>query len=55
MSYDYDNWQVGFDNNSLEALQIKANFRKGTTLNLVPKLVLFPPSPTQVESILMYF
>ena len=42
MSYDYDNWQIGFDNNSLESLQIKANFRKGTTLNLVPQIGALP-------------
>ena len=41
-SYDYDTWQVGLSNNTLEAVQIKANYRQGTTLNLVPQLGSLP-------------
>jgi len=36
-SYDYDTWQVGFNNNTFEAVQIKGSYREGSTLNLVPQ------------------
>ena len=41
-SYDYDTWQVGLDNNTFEILQFGANYRKGTTLNLVPPVGYLP-------------
>jgi len=41
-SYDYDTWQIGFNNNSLEALQIQANYRQGSALNLVTKAGFLP-------------
>ena len=41
-SYDYDTWQVGLDNNTFEILQFGANYRKGTTLNLVPPVGFLP-------------
>ncbi|MBM86792.1 MAG: hypothetical protein CMQ41_00275 [Gammaproteobacteria bacterium] len=41
-SYHYDNWQVSLDNNTLESLQVSANYRYGTALNLVPKAGYLP-------------
>ena len=41
-SYDYDTWQIGFNNNSLETLQIQANYRQGSALNLVTKAGFLP-------------
>jgi hypothetical protein len=41
-SYDYDTWQVGFNNNTLETLQIKGNYRQGSALNLVPRAGYLP-------------
>ena len=41
-SYGYDTWQVGLDNNTFEILQFGANYRKGTTLNLVPPVGYLP-------------
>lgn len=41
-AYDYDSWQIGFDNNTLEKLQFDANYRQGSTLNLVPQIGYLP-------------
>ena len=41
-SYDYDTWQVGFNNNTFEAVQIKGSYREGSTLNLVPQAGYLP-------------
>ena len=41
-AYDYDSWQVGFENNALEKVQIEANYREGTALNLVPQIGYTP-------------
>ena len=41
-AYDYDSWQIGFDNNTLERLQFDANYRQGSTLNLVPQIGYLP-------------
>ena len=53
-SYDYNNWQIGFDNNTFEALRINANYREGTTLNLVPKIGN-PPSVADTRRIDLNF
>ena len=34
--YDYENWEVGFENNTLGSLEFELDYRWGTTLNLVP-------------------
>ena len=34
--FDYDNWQVSYNNNTLNTLEFGASYRAGTTLNLVP-------------------
>jgi predicted porin len=41
-SYDYDTWQVRLDNNTLETIQLKASYRQGTALNLVPQTGYLP-------------
>ena len=41
-SYDYDTWQVRLDNNTLETIQLKASYRQGTALNLVPQRGYLP-------------
>lgn len=34
--YDYDNWQISLDNNTLNTLEFGVSYSFGTTLNLVP-------------------
>ena len=41
-AYDYDSWQVGFENNALQRVQIEANYREGSALNLVPQIGYTP-------------
>ena len=41
-SYGYDTWQVGLNNNTFEIFQFNGNYRKGTTLNLVPQAGYLP-------------
>lgn len=40
--YDYDNWQLNFNNRSLSSVDIRASYRLGTTLNLVPPAGMLP-------------
>ena len=40
--YDYDNWEVGFENNTLNSLEFGINYRSGTALNLVPASGFLP-------------
>jgi hypothetical protein len=40
--YDYDNWQVNFNNNTFEAAVVRLSYRTGKTLNLVPQLGSLP-------------
>ncbi len=35
-NYDYDNWQLSFDDSSFSSLEFGVSYRWGTTLNLVP-------------------
>ena len=41
-AYGYDSWQVGFQNNAFEKVQIEANYREGSALNLVPQIGYTP-------------
>jgi hypothetical protein len=41
-SYDYDTWQVGLNNNTFEAVQIRGRYQQGSTLNLVPQVGYLP-------------
>ena len=41
-SYDYDNWQLNYSNNSLNTLEFNLGYRSGTTLNLVPPVGSLP-------------
>ncbi len=40
--YDYDNWQVSYENNTLSSLEFEFSVRSGTTLNLVPPVGMLP-------------
>ncbi|NKB32894.1 MAG: hypothetical protein GKR91_07330 [Pseudomonadales bacterium] len=40
--YKYDNWQVNFENNTLDTVEFEASYRNGTTLNLVPPIGQLP-------------
>ena len=40
--YDYDNWQLSFNNNTLESLTFGASYLSGKTLNLVPAIGSLP-------------
>lgn len=41
-NYKYDNWQVSFENNTLNTLEFEMSYRNGTTLNLVPPVGQLP-------------
>ncbi len=34
--YKYDNWNIGYNNNTLSQVDLSVSYRSGTTLNLVP-------------------
>lgn len=40
--YDYDNWQLRYNNSTLNTLEFSASYRGGETLNLVPTLGTLP-------------
>ncbi len=40
--YDYDNWQLSYDNYTLNTLEFGVSYRAGTTLNLVPAIGNLP-------------
>ncbi len=41
-NHDYDDWQLQFENNSLNTLSFGGSYRWGTTLNLVPNASTLP-------------
>ena len=41
-NHDYDDWQLQFENNSLNTLSFGGSYRWGTTLNLVPNAGTLP-------------
>ena len=41
-NHDYDDWQMGLTNNSLNTLEFDLGYRWGTTLNLVPSAGVLP-------------
>jgi len=41
-AYDYDNWQVSFENSTLNTLEFNVSYLSGTTLNLVPQAGALP-------------
>ncbi len=41
-NHDYDDWQVEFENNSLNTLEFGLGYRWGKTLNLVPAIGVLP-------------
>ncbi len=41
-NHDYDDWQVGLSNNSLNTLEFDLDYRWGSTLNLVPSIGHLP-------------
>ena len=41
-AYNYDSWRVGLNNNTLESVQVRANYQQGTALNLVPPIGTLP-------------
>ena len=40
--YDYDNWRLSFNNNTLQSVELRASYLSGTTLNLVPPIGTLP-------------
>ena len=40
--YKYDNWNLGYRNNTLSEVDFSVNYRSGTTLNLVPPAGFLP-------------
>lgn len=40
--YKYDEWNVGYRNNTLNEVDFRINYRSGTTLNLVPPVGFLP-------------
>jgi len=41
-NHNYDDWQVTFENNSLNTLEFELGYRAGSTLNLVPGIGTLP-------------
>ena len=41
-SYNYEDWQVSVENNTLNSLEFEASYRSGTSLNLLPPRGMMP-------------
>lgn len=41
-TYEYSNWNIGYENSTLNTLTFDINMRRGTTLNLVPSIGALP-------------